>query len=87
MATSRTAGSRRPARAFSEAYPERGGRRASVAHVFLACMDQAIDAEGEAYLARLRNDGGWEVVEVQVNHLGLLYEPKVVADALHAIAS
>jgi len=50
-------------------------------------MDQAIDAEGEAYLARLRNDGGWEVVEVQVNHLGLLYEPKVVADALHAIAS
>ena len=76
-----------PDRAFSEAYPDRGGRRTSVAHVYLACMDQEIDAEGDAHLARLRNEGGWEVVEIQLNHLGVLYEPKVVADALHAIAS
>jgi pimeloyl-ACP methyl ester carboxylesterase len=74
-----------PARAFSEAYPERGGRRASVAHVYLACMDQ-IGAEGEAHLASLRTDGRCEVVELQLNHLGVLYAPKVVADALHAIA-
>jgi pimeloyl-ACP methyl ester carboxylesterase len=76
-----------PARGFSEAYPERGGRRASVPHVYLACMDQAIDTEGEAHLARLRNDDRWEVAEVQLNHLGVLYAPKVVADALHAIAT
>jgi pimeloyl-ACP methyl ester carboxylesterase len=76
-----------PTRCWTEPLPARGGRRHSVAHAYLACTELLHDDdESASQVAALRSDSAWEVHEVTLNHLGLLYDPRTIAAALHKIA-
>ena len=65
--------------------PDRGSARYQVPHTFLRCGTQ----EGEEPVATaLRTDPRWSFRELPaVNHLGLLYAPDVIADALLELAT
>lgn len=66
-----------------EPYPDTGGRRHSIRHTFLRCIVD--DWPEQPSVTALRSDPRWEFHELPVNHLGLLYAPDVVAEALHAL--
>ncbi|MFG1812394.1 alpha/beta fold hydrolase [Kribbella sp. NPDC049174] len=74
-----------PTRCWTEPLPARGGRRNTVAHAYLACTEQQ-DDESASQVAALRSDPAWEVHDVPLNHLGLVYDPRRIAAALHKIA-
>ena len=75
-----------PASTLLFPYPDLGGRRRQVRHVFVACTDvpegEEKTAKDLADLERVRTDPMWEFVELPVNHLGLFYAPDLVAQAL-----
>ncbi len=68
----------------TESYPDNGGRRFSVRHTFIRCADD--DWPKEPSVTALRTDGRWEFRELPLNHLGLLYAPDLVAEALNELA-
>jgi pimeloyl-ACP methyl ester carboxylesterase len=70
-----------PFKTETELYPDNGGRRFQVEHIFLRCIND--DWPEEANVTSLRTDDRWDFRELPLNHLGLLYNPGVVADALH----
>lgn len=76
-----------PVASFMEPYPDRGRRRDTVPHVFIRCVDpNDLSAQEDEGVTALRSNRGWQVTELAVNHLGLLYAPEVVADAFHALS-
>lgn len=70
----------------SAPYPDLGGRRWEVPHTYLLCAElpagEEWDAEDLDMLERLRLDERWNLKELPLNHLGLLYAPEVVGEAL-----
>ena len=68
------------------AYPDLGGGRWSVPHTYLECTvvppGEELDPEDFATMERVNSDDRWEVRQLPVNHLGLLYAPDLVADVL-----
>jgi len=75
-----------PAATDSTPFPDGGGRRWQVPHVYLCCTeppdgDPTFD-EDAAEMERLRSDPRWDFRALPLNHLGLLYTPVVVAEAL-----
>jgi pimeloyl-ACP methyl ester carboxylesterase len=81
---------RLPTAALTTPFPDRDGRRWQVPHVHLACTtpavgDQYSEEELAADLAEkaaIKRDSRWNYRELDVTHLGLLYDPEVVAGAL-----
>jgi pimeloyl-ACP methyl ester carboxylesterase len=75
-----------PSATWTARYPDLGGRRRQLRHVYVACLEppkgQQWTTQDLAPLERVKSDPAWEVVELPLNHLGLLYAPQVVADAL-----
>ncbi len=74
-----------PVGTYTVPYPDRGSARYQVPHTFLRCGTQ----EGEEPVATaLRADSRWSFRELPgVNHLGLLYAPGVIANALLDLAT
>lgn len=77
---------RLPTAALTMPFPDSGGRRWQVPHVYLACTEPA---EGEPFTdedlaerAAIKADPRWEYRELAMNHLGLLHAPEAVANAL-----
>lgn len=65
---------------WAEPYPDNAGRRWSVPHTYLSCTD--VDWEEEPEITALRHDPRWRFRELPLNHLGLLYAPEIVTQAL-----
>ena len=68
----------------TEPYPDTGGRRHSVPHVFIRCTDD--DQPEEATVTKLRSDERWRFQELALNHLCILYAPDEVAKVLHELS-
>jgi hypothetical protein len=71
-------------------FPDGVGKRWQVPHVYLACTEPP---EGESFSelevtqrAAIRDDPRWDYRELPLNHLGLLYAPRAVADSLLELA-
>ena len=73
-----------PYATYTEPYPDTGGRRHTVPHVYLRCTEDYLPEDPA--ITRLRSDVGWRVHDLPLNHLGLLYAPEVVAEALIEVA-
>jgi pimeloyl-ACP methyl ester carboxylesterase len=77
---------RLPTAAFTTPFPDTGGRRWQVPHVFLSCVEAAagdpFTDEDLAERAAIKADPRWDYRELPLNHLGLLYAPEAVASAL-----
>jgi pimeloyl-ACP methyl ester carboxylesterase len=75
-----------PVGANTVPFPNLGSRRWEVPHTYLLCTELPAGEEWEPedlrMIERVRADERWELKEVAINHLGLLYAPEVVADAL-----
>jgi hypothetical protein len=75
-----------PTAAFTTPFPDSGGRRWQVPHVFLACTEAAVGEpftdEDVEQRAAMKADPRWQYQELPVNHLGLLYARELVAGAL-----
>lgn len=67
----------------TQPYPDNGSRRFSVRHTFIRCSED--DWPEEPSVMALRTDSRWDFRELPLNHLGLLYAPDRVAEALHEI--
>ena len=65
-----------PAATWSEPFPDTGGSRWQVPHVYLACTQPPIGAaftdEDLAERAAFQADPRWDYRELSLNHLGLL---------------
>ncbi len=68
----------------TEPYPDTGGRRHSVPHVFIRCTDD--DQPEEATVTKLRSDERWQFQELALNHACILYAPDEVAKVLHELS-
>ena len=77
---------RQPTAAMTTPFPDTGGRRWQVPHVYLACTQapagEPFTEEDLAEFAAIEADPRWDYRELPLNHLGLLYAPQVVATAL-----
>ncbi len=74
-----------PVGTYTEPYPDQGSARHQVPHTYLRCGTR----EGEEpVVTALRTDPRWSFQELpSVNHLGLIYAPDVIADALLDLAA
>jgi pimeloyl-ACP methyl ester carboxylesterase len=79
-----------PAATLMSPYPDLGGARRRVRHVFVTCTEmlggEEKTAKDLADLERVRTDPMWELVELAVSHLGVLYAPDLVAHVLLEVA-
>ena len=57
----------------TEPYPDTGGLRHTVPHVFIRCTDD--DQPEEGTVTKLRSDERWQFQELALNHLCILYAP------------
>ena len=77
---------RLPTASVTTPFPDSGGRRWQVPHVYLACTQAPIGdpftEERLAEWATIEADPRWKYRELSLNHLGLLYAPETVATAL-----
>jgi pimeloyl-ACP methyl ester carboxylesterase len=75
-----------PTGTWTTPFPDTGGRRWQVPHVYIACTEapigEEIDEEQLAEWANLREDPRWQYQEVALNHLALIYAPEVIAEIL-----
>jgi pimeloyl-ACP methyl ester carboxylesterase len=75
-----------PTAALTTPFPDSGGRRWQVPHVYLACTEAAAGEpftdEDLAERAAIKADPRWQYQELPLNHLGILYAPELVASAL-----
>jgi pimeloyl-ACP methyl ester carboxylesterase len=70
---------------FLTPFPNTGGRRWQLPHVYLACtqpLGESFSRNRLDELEEIAADPRWELRKLALNHLGPLYAPDVVADAL-----
>jgi pimeloyl-ACP methyl ester carboxylesterase len=73
-----------PSATETEPYPETGGLRHTVPHVFIRCTDD--DQPEEGTVTELRSDERWQFQELAQHHLCPLYAPDEVARVLHELS-
>jgi hypothetical protein len=75
-----------PTAVLTTPFPDTGGQRWQVPHVYIAFTEAAngdpFTEEDLAQQAAIRADPRWGYRELPVNHLGVLYAPELVATAL-----
>ncbi|RYP89024.1 alpha/beta fold hydrolase [Nocardioides guangzhouensis] len=76
--------------AQADVYPDTGGQRWQVPHTYLLCIEppegEDVDDEDRELIDTIRHDARWDLRELALNHLGLLYAPDIVAAALIDLA-
>jgi pimeloyl-ACP methyl ester carboxylesterase len=75
-----------PLATFTDRFPVERGPRRKVPHVYLACVEppagEALTELEQEERAAVRADPRWDYRELPLNHLGLLYDPEMVAATL-----